>query len=227
MAKFEEKLKARNLRRNGESIKVIARLLNVSSSSVSIWCRDVKLTLEQITTLEKRARDPHYGRRLSYSLAQQKKRLEKIKKLKKEGIKDIGKLENRELFLTGAALYWAEGFKKDSQAGFANSDPQMIRFILKWLNKCCGYKPEDLIFRVTININHQHRIRDIEMYWAEILKVDLSNFQKSFYQKVTWKKVYEKPNDYYGILRIKVRRSTDFLRKINGWIEGLKLQAEG
>ena len=133
MAKFKEKLEARRLRKQGGSIKVIAKKLQVSPSSVSYWCRDVKLSPTQIKILEKRARDPHYGRRLEYALAQQRKRIEKTKKLKEQGRKDIGNLNKRELFLVGAALYWAEGFKKDNQAGFASSDPDMIRLFLSWM----------------------------------------------------------------------------------------------
>ena len=222
MAKSKEKIEARKLRRNGESIKVIARKLNVSPSSVSCWCKNIKLSSIQIRELEKRSNDPNYGKRLEYSLKQQNKRLRKIERLKKQGIKEIGNLTKRELFLTGVALYWAEGFKKDSQAGFASSDPKMIIFFLKWLNKCCGYKTKDLILRVTANTSHEYRINEIQNYWAKITDTQEACFQKPYFQKVKWKKIYENPNDYYGVLRIRVRKSTDFLRKIYGWIDGLR-----
>jgi len=222
MAKSRERLKARQLRRKGESIKVIAKQLSVSPSSVSYWCTDIKLSLKQIKELERRARDPHYGRRLEYALAQQKKRIEKTIRLKQEGIKEIGSLSKKELFLVGVALYWAEGFKKDSQVGFASSDPSMIKIFLKWLFECCDYKPQDLILRVTANIGHKHRINEIQNYWSKTTDIPFENFRKPFYQKVKWKKIYENPNEYFGVLRVRVRKSTDFLRKIHGWIEGLK-----
>ena len=225
MAKSKQRIQARELRGGGESIKVIAKLLKVSPGSASLWCRDIVLTKKQIIDLEKRARDPHYGRRLSYSLAQQRKRQEKTVRLREEGIKDVGKLRKRELFLTGIALYWAEGFKKDSQAGFASSDPAMIKFFIKWLEECCDYGVEDLIFRVTVNISHKNRIGEIEKHWSNIIGIPESSFQKPYYQNVKWKKVYENPSEYFGVLRVKVRKSTDFLRKIYGWMEGLRLQA--
>ncbi|MFH1970971.1 MAG: hypothetical protein ABIJ05_01135 [Patescibacteria group bacterium] len=224
MAKTKLKIEARKLRKTGESIKKIAKLLNVSPSSVSTWCRDIKLTSEQIKVLEKNARDPNYGRRLSYSLKQQAERIEKTNRLCKEGIEEVGNLNRRELFLTGIALYWGEGFKKDSQAGLASLSPDIIKFFLKWLKECFGYSLEDLIVRITLNISHKHRIDEITKYWVGITGIPLSNFRKPFYQKVKWKKVYEKPDEYHGVLRIKVRRSTDFLRKISGYIKGLSLQ---
>lgn len=225
MAKSREKLKAREIRKRGKSIKFIARKLKVSPGSVSLWCKDIKLTSEQIKILEQHTRDPYYGRRLSYSLRQQKEREKKTRMLINQGVEEVGRLSKRDLFMAGIALYWGEGFKKDSQAGLASMDPAIIRFFIKWLKDCFGYVNEDLIFRVTLNISHADRIEDVLKYWSGTLSIPEAYFQKPFYQKFIWKKVYENPNDYYGVLRVKVRKSTDFLRKLNGYIEGLRLQA--
>ncbi len=226
MAKSEEKIKARSLRKGGESLKVIAKILNVSPRSVSNWCRDIELTKEQTLNLEKRTTDPNYGNRQKYLNLIKANKNSKIEKLRDEGAKEINKLSKRELFLVGVSLYWAEGFKKDSQVGFANSDPKMINLFLRWLYECFDYKVSDLIPRLTLNISHKERTREIEEYWSRVTGIPIENFQKPFYQNVKWKKVYENPNEYFGVLRIKVRRSIDLLRKIHGFIEGLRLQAE-
>lgn len=225
MAKPSEKTTARIMRVNGESIKVIARKLAVSPASVSTWCRDIVLTSHQISQLELRYKDPHYGRRQIYLNKIKKTKETKIKQLKEEGIKDIGMLTDRDLFLVGISLYWSEGFKKDSQAGFANSDPKMIKLFLRWLLETCNYDRKDLILRVTANVSHKYRINEIEKYWSDITEIPVTQFRKPFFQNVTWKKEYERPEEYNGVLRIRVRKSTDFLRKIHGWIEGLKIQA--
>jgi len=57
--------------------------------------------------------------------------------------------------------------------------------------------------------------------------MDKEYFQKPFYQKVKWQKKYDHPENYHGVLRIRVRKSTDFLRKIRGYINGLSLSAAG
>jgi len=75
---------------------------------------------------------------------------------------------------------------------------------------------------VTANIGYEYRIKEIQNYWIKITKIPVKNFRKPFYQRVKWKKVYKNPDKYFGVLRIRVRRSTDFLRKIHGWIEGIK-----
>ena len=51
MAKSKEKLQALRLRRKGESIKKIAKLVKVSVSTASLWCHDVELTDSQIENL--------------------------------------------------------------------------------------------------------------------------------------------------------------------------------
>ncbi len=225
MARSLEKIEAIKLRKQGFSIKFIAKKVNVSVSSVSTWVRNVVLTKDQFDKLTENARNPYYGNRLKYINKIKKLTDQKINRLKKEGIKAVGNLSKRELFLVGVALYWGEGFKKDSQVSFANSDPKMIRLFLKWLFDCFGYHIDDFSARITLNISHANRINEVQNYWSKEVGIPISNFRKPFYQNVKWQKVYEHPNEYFGVLRIKVLKSKDFLRKIYGFIEGLRLQA--
>ena len=193
MSKSVQKFEAIRLRKTGKSIKNIAKTLNVSVGSVSSWCRDVKLSPSQKRKLKKDARNPYYAGRGIYIRNLKKRTKLKIKKLGKLGTKKIGKLTKRELFLAGAALYWAEGFKKDTQAGLASLDPVMIKFYIKWLRDCFGYQNDNLIFRVTANVSHEYRIKEIEKYWSKLLDVPLSQFRKPFFQNIKWKKTYENP----------------------------------
>jgi hypothetical protein len=226
MPKLVQKNEAVRLRKTGKSLRSIARKLDVSASSVSSWCRDIKLTARQKKVLDANSRNPYYAGRGIYLNKLKRRTSLKIKRLQKKGIRKIGTLNRRELFLIGAALYWAEGFKKDTQAGLGSLDPNMIKFYIKWLKDCFGYQNKDLIFRVTANISHKHRILEIEKYWSILLDVPLEQFQKPFFQNVKWKKTYENPNEYFGVLRVKVRRSKDFLREIYGFIDGLRLQVK-
>jgi transcriptional regulator with XRE-family HTH domain len=223
MAKSKEKIKARKLRRKGESIKKIANLLSVSASTVSLWCRDVKLTNNQIENLRKRQTDPFYGKRLDYYLKKKKEFSLKLLNLKNEGISSIGKLTKREIFLIGIALYWGEGFKKDSLAGLATLDINIAKFFVFWLKNSFKIEVKDLLLRVTANISYKSEIRELEKYWSNNLKIPVAQFSKPFFQNTKWKKVYENKDNYHGVLRIRVRRSINLLRKIFGYIEGINL----
>lgn len=221
MAKSKQRLLARKFRSTGLGIKTIAKKLGVSTSSVSLWCRDIVLTPEQIQVLERRAHDPLYGRRLAYTQGLRDAKNKKIVLLLEEGKREIGSLTKRELFVAGVALYWAEGFKKDNLVGFSNSSPEMVMMFMKWL-RLCGITKQKLKFRVGVNEAYRDKVEEIGRYWKNTLGVKTSQFQKPFFQKVRWKKSYDNPSTYYGVLRIRVAKSTDFLRKIHGWIEGLK-----
>lgn len=221
MAKSKEKIEARNRRREGKSVKEIAKSLNVSAASVSTWVRDILLTKRQIKNLKKRSTDPFYGKKLAYLQMQQKKFDQKVLKLKEDGKHEVGVLSKREVFLIGIALYWGEGFKKDRQVGLATLDPNIARLYLYWLQLCFGIQIDHLILRVTANISYQKKVKQLEQFWSKILKVPLKSFSKPYFQKTAWKKIYENPQDYHGVIRIKVRRSVNLLRKIQGNIDGI------
>ncbi len=220
MAKSKEKTKAILLRKEGESIKVIARKLNVSIGSVSSWCKSVELTNEQKIKLSQRVTDPYYGKKRDYLEKKQKEFRDKVLRLKNQGIQEIGKLSKREIFLIGIALYWGEGFKRDHQVGFANIDALMIKFFIYWLKTCFNITSKDLIIRVTANEQYKDKVSQLEQYWSDYLHIPLRQFSKPFFQKSIWKKQYNNDN-YYGVLRVKVRKSVSLLRKIYGYIEGI------
>jgi len=223
MAKSKEKFRAKTLRKEGKSIKEIAKLLIVSVSSVSAWCRDILLTEEQINKLQERIKDPGYGNKTKYLLKKRREFEELVANLKLQGIKKIGQLTQRDIFLIGVALYWGEGFKKDHQVGLATSDKNIARFFIYWLKKCFNIEKNDLIVRVTANISYKKKIKNLENFWAKELNIFISQFSKPFFQKTKWKKEYENKNQYHGVIRIKVRRSVNLLRKIYGFIEGVSL----
>ncbi len=150
------------------------------------------------------------------------KRIALIEKLRKEGAKQIGGLSARELLLAGTALYWAEGYRKgDGEFGFTNSDPNMIRFIIRWLKECCKVEMDRIHARICINAVHKNRIKEVKEFWGEVTGLPEGQFSKPTLINVASKKRYWNSDQYFGTLRVKVRRSTDLRRKIMGWIEGL------
>lgn len=152
---------------------------------------------------------------------------EKEKRLIQEGIDEVGSLSKRDLFLSGIALYWAEGFKhpKESRLGFATSDPAMAKFYVLWIQRCLKTPKASLALRVTVNISHQHRIHHIERYWSDALSIPKTQFTRPFFQRTKWKKRFDNERTYAGVIRIHVSKSLDVLRKMRGWIEGIKSTA--
>ncbi|OGF65255.1 hypothetical protein A2Z53_02665 [Candidatus Giovannonibacteria bacterium RIFCSPHIGHO2_02_42_15] len=157
MAKSDKRLLALKFRRQGWSIKHIARHLKVAKSTASIWCRDLVLTPRQKSVLvEKAIKAGHYGRMKGANYNKEKK--EQITQFfKDEGIKKISIISDREFLISGLSLYWAEGSKKD-KLSFVNTEPGMILFMYKWFSEVMGVKKEDFMPRIFINEIHRRAL---------------------------------------------------------------------
>lgn len=219
--KPEEHKKAIEFRQKGKSIKEIGKLLNVSSSTVSLWVRHIPLSSSQKQRLQNKVfRALQRGRKKAERV---QKRLRRIKgvNLVKEALKELGILTKRDLFVVGIALYWAEGFKKDNRLGFASSDPAMVNLFLRWL-ATVGVPKQDIKLRVGLNISHKKRVKKVEKYWSEQTAIPLVQFQKPFFQKFKWKKEFPYPEKYFGVLRIRANNQGNLFIKIHAWIDSLR-----
>lgn len=221
MAKFKERIEARKLRRQGKSVKEITKQLRVSKSSTSLWVRDIILKPEQLERLQNRIITGAARGRLLGSLVQKHRRLKKIKDAKNKGRKIIAKLTGREAFIAGLALYWAEGSRKSKEVSFCNSDPELIKFMLRWLNKSFNIPLERLYCCVGINEIHKPRDLKVKQYWSKITAIPLSQFNKTSFKKVKNKKIYANYARHYGTLTINLRRPSEFYYDIIGFIHGL------
>lgn len=222
MAKQREKEVALSLRRQGKSVGEIATRLKVSKSTVSLWCRNISLSPAQIRTLAKKSR--HHAVE-ALLLSAEKQRLQReinTRELTNLGVKDVGKISKRDLFMVGLGLYWGEGYKQGSQElGFTNSNPLIIKFYTKWLGEIYNIPKTSLILRVSINDSHKHRIDEVQRYWSMLLGIPLSQFTKPSLIKTIPKKIYSNTHQHFGTLRVKARRGTNMRRRILGSISSL------
>lgn len=221
MAKSVFKIKARVLRKKGKSIREIVSILGIPLSTVSLWCRDIKLSSAQKERLINKERSPSYKARLLATQRAKKQRLEKIKHFKNKGIKEIGILKNKEIFIAGLGLYWGEGYRSQEKIGFTSKDEKIIRFMMFWFQKILGIKKPGFILRVSINIIHKKREMAIKNYWSKMTEISPQQFTKTSFIRSKQKKVYENSENHYGTLRITIRKSTDKHRLLMGWLEGL------
>lgn len=220
MAKSKERNKARELRLQGESIKEIAKKLKVSKGSISIWCRDIELTSQQIEKLQKRMLAGSYKGRLKGARIQLQRRLKKIASLQKEGTKLLGSLSRRDLFLIGTGLYWGEG-NKQRRARITNSDPEIIKFAINWFRYIWKIPKNHFTLQVLINKIHRRRVSEVEKYWSRITGLPKSQFTKTTLIKAKNRKFYKNFKTHYGTLVISIRRSGELRHKIMGLISNI------
>lgn len=226
MAKSKEKMAARILRRNGKSIKEIARQVSVSKSTVSVWCNDITLSTKQIERLQQNIARGSYMGRMKGAKIQHERKQKKMRDFRISGLKDVGTISDRDLLMVGIGLYLGEGNKGGNTAQIVNSNTQIILCAIKWL-ALFGIKPNDLHCHVLINEVHKSRIETIQKQWSNITHIPLSQFNKAIFIQSQHKKVYENNDNYLGTLVLRVYKSSDLQYKILGLLEGLLYKLNG
>lgn len=225
MAAIELRERVRALRKQGESIGEISRILRANKSTVSYWCRDISLSRSQLQKIAERQRA---GGALGRLRAAEMKRAERLRAIESEarrGAKDVGTIGKRDIFMLGLALYWGEGYKSaNDECGLTNSDPRIIRAYIEWLQQIYGEDLSNLILRVSINGDHKHRVDRVEQYWSKVTRIPRSQFTKTSLIRTRAKKVYANADEHFGTLRVKVRRGTTLRRRILGSIAEVSRQ---
>lgn len=221
MAKFMERVRARELRRNGKSIREIAKLVDVSKGTVSLWCSDIALTEDQIQFLALRHKSRAYIGRLHAAENRRQERLMRVKDYGEKGRAEVGNIDERDLFILGIGLYWAEGDKKHRETKFINSDPLMIKIWIEWLFRFANIGKEDLKLCVGINQIHRSRIEEVTDYWSKVTGLPKHQFNPPSFKKVINRKIYSNFHNHFGSLTIKVRKSTNLNYMILGMIDGV------
>ncbi|MCX4666677.1 hypothetical protein OG453_08340 [Streptomyces sp. NBC_01381] len=223
-AKDDLRERARELRLQGMTYDQIQVELGCSKSSISLWVRDLP---------KPERRDPSEQARLAarkrweHELAVRDDERQRIKEAARQ---EVGTLSDRELFLAGVVLYWAEGGKDKAyndqhteRLQFINSDPNVISLYLRWL-ELLGVERKRMRFRVSI-----HESADVakaEEFWAELVGVEAASFQR-----VTLKKHNPKTNRknisdaYRGCLTVYVTKGADLYRRMEGAWYGIVLGA--
>lgn len=212
MKHWEKKELVKNLRNQGLSYKEIREKIpfTIAKSTISQWCKDIELTDEQKERLGAKYDIFHRGAK-----ANQIKRAEEIKLIRKLAKSEISPLNKNEFKLAGLMLYWAEG-AKSRYIDITNSDPSLIKFMTDWLRIICRVPEEK--FRASLHLHSGQNEKQIKAYWSKITGISISQFGKSYIKKEG--SGYRKNILYNGTIKIRVCDS-NLLHRVLGWIDGI------
>jgi hypothetical protein len=212
------------LRRQGKSRLQIKEILGIASSTLQQILRGEPLPPERVTPgyAESRRRAAEGIRR--YWAAEHPAREAARAAISAAAAAQLGEPTDREIILAGAIAYWCEGSKSkpyriDEYVRFVNSDPALIRFFLKFLDKA-GVSRERLRYRV-----HIHESADADAavsYWASVTAATPDRFARSVIKRHTPRTSRPRDNaDYHGCLKVSVAKSSALYRDISGWAHGV------
>jgi transposase len=216
-AKDDKHEQAREMRARGYTYDEIAAQLEVAKSSVSLWVRDMPRT--------GRLSYEEYRRRNAEGVARYWASEAPLREARRQAISDaaaaeIGTLTDREVLIAGAVAYWCEGCKSKphrpiGQMAFINSDPQLIRFFLRFL-EVAGVTRDRLTCRL-----HIHESADVvaaQQFWVDVTGLPETQFKRPTLKHHNPKTVRRNTTqDYHGCLIIKVGQSAELYRRVDGW----------
>ncbi|MDX5570195.1 hypothetical protein PYK79_52505 [Streptomyces sp. ID05-04B] len=214
-AKSHLRERARELRQQGWTYNEIQAELGCSKSSVSLRVRDLPR--------------PERTRPADTSAAQQglqravKSRAAAGAELRDKAYAEIGSISDRELFLIGVGLYWAEGAKAEPSSNrrviFVNSDAGMIALFLAWL-ELLGVSSERR--RLSVAIHESANVPAAGAYWANRVGIKVDDLLKTSLKKHNPQTNRTNTGEgYHGCLRVAVLQSADLHRRIEGWWYGI------
>jgi transcriptional regulator with XRE-family HTH domain len=216
-----DKNKAILLRKQGKSYNEIVKILGISKSTLSLWLRNIKMPVDIKRRFWNKARKKWAANIIKFNKERGKIAKQKAQQIQKLALRDVKKISKRELFLVGIALYWAEGFKKSRWAVvFSNSDPLMIRLMMRFFREICRIKENK--FRAIVQIHPNVTSQKAINYWSKITKISKKQFQKTYSRLTPSSKRKRAFNVLpYGTLRISIS-DVRIINKIKGWIMGLE-----
>ncbi len=215
----QEQKQAKELRRQGHSVRSIAAITGCAKGSVSRWVRDIALADEQIEKLRSNqdrgralaAQHPNSPRQVWARI-----RLQAATAAKSQIAESCSE---DTLKILGAGLYWAEGYKAgDTQVNFSNADPTMIRLMMRFFRKICQV-PESK-FRGIVHIHPHQDAEKARSFWSEVSGIPQSQFHRTQFA-VSRAGQQKRDTLPLGTFRI-VISDTRLQCNIKGWIEGLK-----
>ncbi len=159
---IEIKKDMENKRRNGYSISQIhSDYPNINKSRIYDWVRYVPLSNSIKNELKSR------GNKQLSSLSNSRKSL-----YIKSG-KELAKQQrNNKLFISGCALYWAEGTKNINMFGFANCDWRMHAVMMEFIKEFFPNIVPKIKF--SIHVYKEADIEEVKKYWSDNLDFEIN-----------------------------------------------------
>ena len=211
------------LREQGLSYNEISMKLHVAKSTLSLWLKDIP-GFEKIKENNIRRAKQIWSKNI---IEFNKKRTAEHFKNRENDIerysKEIKQISQSNLFYLGIALYLAEGGKTEkSNLRFSNSDPAIIKIMMKFFQEICHIAPSAIYAR--IHLYEQNRYAETLNYWSKITEIDKDRFwQPQLAISISSKKTKRLRKLEYGTLHLTICNA-ELNRKVHGWMKGIKLQ---
>lgn len=185
MVRVQERKNAVRMRLAGKSYTSIQKSLGVSKSTLSNWLRDITLTQKQERQIKKSATEK---RTESYIKTVRERRAKIIREYYEKEQRLLLPLTERDFLVAGLFLYLGEGAKSSwSHIAISNSNPEVIRFSIRWLTKILGIPRKKI--KVLVHLYKDMNIEKEISFWAGVTGIPKNQFRKPYIKKTSSKKI--------------------------------------
>ena len=176
---YEHKAKAVALRRSGNSLRGVERVLGIPRSTLSGWFRDVKLSKKFQKQLYKNWLNALTEARKKAVLWHNKQKENRLKQAELKARESLKKIRNTKqiLELALAFLYLGEGNKKSPTTSIGSSDPLILKFFIKSITTL--YKVDIEKIKCFLHLRADQSPSVLSKYWSRELGIPLKNFGKT------------------------------------------------
>lgn len=215
-----KKEKAIQLRKAGLTYNQISRNLKVPKSTLCSWFK--------LLSFNDKIKKENYSKaQLKWAATLIKYNKDRAQILQDKSIseqlvaeKEIKRIDYDRLKIIGICLYWAEGYKKGRWGVvFSNSDPNMIKVMMKFFLSVCLVDKNKIKGQVQIHKNIT--TKEANKYWCKVSGITIGNIRKVQTVISSSSKGKRKINTLpYGTFRI-IINDVKTVNLIKGWINGL------
>lgn len=225
----QDKHKAISFRQQGRSYNWIRAKLGIPKGTLSYWFRDLELSNEAKSNLYQQGKKKSIAALIIRNKDQTRLAKERADKIREKAIAEVGRLLRNPLFITGVALYWAEGYKRGATGSkwkcvdFTNADPKMVIVMMRFFREICKVEEKD--FRAQLIAHQNVQVDTALRFWSKVTQVSLKQFIKTSVptKKRSTQAKRRKSNILpMGTLHVRVYDVQLFFRMI-GWIEGIQI----
>ncbi|MEK7541047.1 MAG: hypothetical protein AAB529_02315 [Patescibacteria group bacterium] len=208
------------LRKQGKSYNEIVKTLGTPKSTLSLWLRNIEMSSKIRKKFWDDVKERQAKSIADFNRKQAEKARERAKEIQKNAAKNIRNLSKKDLLLVGTALYWGEGSKKTRWVlAFSNSDPLMIKVIMRFFKEVCNIPEEKM--RAIVQIHPNVTSEEAVNYWSEVSGIPKLQFQKTYTRLSPSSKQKRPPNALpFGTLRVSVC-DYKITNTVKGWIQGI------
>lgn len=183
---------------SGLSVMQISNLLTISNSKIRYLMIKQKVPMRDLKTAARMLYVTKFGK-------------------KRCNIKKSLSIKEEKLRIAGIMLYWGEGTKSGNTVTFTNSDPDMVKFFLKFLRVICGI--DETRLRILLHCYHDQEEEELKEFWAVNTNIPINQFSKTFVhikKTGTYKKISK-----YGTISLRYS-DKELLETINLWLQEFK-----